>query len=74
MSAPRSTAHPDEPPTLTGVSMRDLLASCAAAAAISRPPRPEPFPEEARGTARPATTTQQTTDDASRHRPLRRSA
>ncbi|MFJ6070065.1 hypothetical protein ACIQFU_04365 [Streptomyces sp. NPDC093065] len=31
------------PPAPTAVSMRDLLASCAAAAAVSTPPRaPEP--------------------------------
>jgi hypothetical protein len=36
----------------TRVSMHELLASCAAADAISRPPQ---RPEGARGTARPAT-------------------
>ncbi|MEW2509967.1 hypothetical protein [Streptomyces sp. NPDC046870] len=30
-------------PTVQPVSMRDLLAACAAADAISRPPRPEPL-------------------------------
>ncbi|MFJ9813956.1 hypothetical protein ACIRU3_01550 [Streptomyces sp. NPDC101151] len=43
MPASRSTAQPAEPAVGTAVSMRDLLASCAAADAISRPPRgPEP--------------------------------
>ncbi|MGW2746775.1 hypothetical protein [Streptomyces sp. NPDC001450] len=43
MPASRPTAQPAEPVVLSGVSMRDLLASCAAADAISRPPRkPEP--------------------------------
>ncbi|MFE7724340.1 hypothetical protein ACFU5D_00860 [Streptomyces anthocyanicus] len=38
------------PPAPAGVSMRDLLASCAAARAVSTPPRaPEP---EARGPVR----------------------
>ncbi|MDX3320426.1 hypothetical protein PV415_26325 [Streptomyces sp. ME03-5684b] len=38
------------PPAPAGVSMRDLLASCAAATAVSTPPRaPEP---EARGPVR----------------------
>ncbi len=32
-----------QPPALAGVSMHDLLASCAAAAAVSTPPRvPDP--------------------------------
>ncbi|MFI8486991.1 hypothetical protein [Streptomyces rubrogriseus] len=39
-----------QPPAPAGVSMRDLLASCAAATAVSTPPRaPEP---EARGPVR----------------------
>ncbi len=40
----RSQVRPrPEPPALTRVSMRDLLASCAAATAISTPPSaPEP--------------------------------
>lgn len=41
---------PMRPPMPAGVSMRDLLASCAAAEAISRPPR-EPEPEGAEPTA-----------------------
>ncbi|MGW0999314.1 hypothetical protein [Streptomyces sp. NPDC002520] len=43
MPASRPTEQPSRPP-LAGVSMRDLLASCAAADAVSRPPR-EPEPE-----------------------------
>ncbi|MET8942278.1 hypothetical protein ABZX30_01460 [Streptomyces sp. NPDC004542] len=36
-------ALPWRPPVSAGISMRDLLASCAAAETISRPPRaPEP--------------------------------
>lgn len=70
-----SASRPTEQPAPTGVSMTDLLASCAAAAAISRPPRPEVSrPEGARGTARPATTTQETAGGGSQPRPLRRSA
>ncbi|MFE7648341.1 hypothetical protein [Streptomyces phaeoluteigriseus] len=37
---------PRRPSALAGVSMRDLLASCAAAEAVSRPPR-EPDPATA---------------------------
>ncbi|MFF9057405.1 hypothetical protein ACIRPQ_12210 [Streptomyces sp. NPDC101213] len=44
---------PRRPSALAGVSMRDLLASCAAAEAVSRPPR-EPGP--ARPDERPART------------------
>ncbi|MDO0926194.1 hypothetical protein QQY24_12435 [Streptomyces sp. TG1A-8] len=44
MPAPRPTA-PLARPACAGVSMRDLLASCAAADAVSRPPR---APEAAR--------------------------
>ncbi|MEU9590023.1 hypothetical protein ACGF7W_12720 [Streptomyces sp. NPDC048219] len=36
-----------QPPAPAGVSMRDLLAACAAAAAVSTPPR-TPEPEECR--------------------------
>lgn len=40
---PEPQPRPTRPVTLTGLSMRDLLASCAAADAVSRPPRaPEP--------------------------------
>ncbi|CAL9464850.1 hypothetical protein [Streptomyces sp. enrichment culture] len=50
MSADRSTRRPavrQQPESLSGVPMRDLLAACAAAAAISTPPRaPEPRPSE----------------------------
>ncbi|CAL9552098.1 hypothetical protein [Streptomyces griseomycini] len=46
MPADRSTRRPEVRPqsqSLSGVPMRDLLAACAAAAAISTPPRaPEP--------------------------------
>lgn len=42
MTAPRPMEQ-TRPAVLTGMSMRDLLASCAAADAVSRPPRdPEP--------------------------------
>lgn len=42
MSATEPKTQP-RPFALAGVSMRDLLASCAAADAVSRPPRaPEP--------------------------------
>ncbi|MEU3980264.1 hypothetical protein AB0F77_09155 [Streptomyces sp. NPDC026672] len=37
MSAPQPPVRPLPRPT--GVSMRELLASCAAAAVVSRPPR-----------------------------------
>ncbi|MFC9049335.1 hypothetical protein ACWDX8_07350 [Streptomyces anthocyanicus] len=50
------------PPAPAGVSMRDLLASCAAARAVSTPPRaPEP---EARGPVRD----QQSQQDRQSHR------
>lgn len=57
MPAAENPSRPYVP--AAGVSMRDLLASCAAAEAVSRPPRaPEPLPEsrpEARATGlRPA--------------------
>ncbi|MFI6039719.1 hypothetical protein ACIBBD_37445 [Streptomyces sp. NPDC051315] len=42
MSATEPKVQP-RPFALAGVSMRDLLASCAAAEAVSRPPR-EPHP------------------------------
>ncbi|WP_225836022.1 hypothetical protein [Streptomyces sp. NK08204] len=52
MTVPRPTAQA-RPAVLTGVSMRDLLASCAAADAVSRPPR-EPDPQAPRpGQAHP---------------------
>ncbi|MFJ8106855.1 hypothetical protein [Streptomyces sp. NPDC096132] len=35
-----SEARPSRPFTLAGASMRELLASCAAAEAVSTPPRP----------------------------------
>ncbi|MFI7500423.1 hypothetical protein ACIBVL_18355 [Streptomyces sp. NPDC049687] len=38
-------AQPPRPFALAGVSMRELLASCAAAEAVSTPPRlPDPAP------------------------------
>ncbi|MFH9860507.1 hypothetical protein [Streptomyces sp. NPDC017202] len=49
---------PRRPSALAGVSMRDLLASCAAAEAVSRPPR---GPEPAHPGKRPA-------HDGKRHR------
>lgn len=36
-----------EPPSASAVSMKDLLASCAAATAVSTPPRDEPADEDA---------------------------
>ncbi|WP_329231885.1 hypothetical protein OG488_22785 [Streptomyces sp. NBC_01460] len=46
MPAPEREVHPQSPqasrpetPTASAVSMRDLLASCAAATAVSTPPR-----------------------------------
>ncbi|MGW2043858.1 hypothetical protein ACWCPF_01575 [Streptomyces sp. NPDC001858] len=40
---PSSQARPSRSFTLAGLSMRDLLASCAAAEAVSTPPRlPDP--------------------------------
>ncbi|KOV59451.1 hypothetical protein ADK64_33325 [Streptomyces sp. MMG1121] len=62
--------------TPTGVSMRDLLASCAAADAISRPPRVEERPEAVRdraehtaaaACARAAATEPRANDGPSRH-------
>lgn len=44
MPAPEREAHPQsqaEPPSVSEVSMKDLLASCAAATAVSTPPRGE---------------------------------
>ncbi|MEU5631988.1 hypothetical protein ACH47C_07925 [Streptomyces rishiriensis] len=43
MPVPEPTPRPARPSPLAGVSMRDLLASCAAAEAVSTPPRlPDP--------------------------------
>lgn len=43
MSATESKPEPRSHPVVAGVSMRDLLASCAAARAVSTPPRlPDP--------------------------------
>jgi hypothetical protein len=47
-----TAVRPPERPRPAGASMRDLLASCAAADAVSRPPRaPEP-PRQAPAPAR----------------------
>ena len=53
--AARPKARPHPRPYMTaGLSMRDLLASCAAAEAVSRPPRaPEPEgPQDVRAVTR----------------------
>ncbi|MFE2276132.1 hypothetical protein ACFXAE_02415 [Streptomyces sp. NPDC059454] len=43
----RRTAAQSRPQPASGIPMRDLLAACAAAAAVSTPPRaPEPRPCE----------------------------
>ncbi|MEU5280547.1 hypothetical protein AB0G87_29525 [Streptomyces asoensis] len=43
MSVTEPRKRPPRPHPLAGVSMRDLLASCAAAEAVSTPPRlPDP--------------------------------
>lgn len=43
MPAPEPTPQPSRPSPVAGVPMRDLLASCAAAEAVSTPPRlPDP--------------------------------
>ncbi|MFH8707412.1 hypothetical protein [Streptomyces rubrogriseus] len=56
-----------QPPAPAGVSMRDLLASCAAATAVSTPPRaPEP---EARGPVRDQQNRQSRQDQQSRQDP-----
>jgi hypothetical protein len=47
MPATEPKAQQPKPFALAGVSMRDLLASCAAADAVSRPPR-EPEPRDHR--------------------------
>ncbi|MER6752060.1 hypothetical protein ACH4CD_27755 [Streptomyces fungicidicus] len=40
---PSARESAPQPPSLSGVPMRELLAACAAAAAVSTPPRaPEP--------------------------------
>ncbi|MFD9393443.1 hypothetical protein ACFWBB_22765 [Streptomyces sp. NPDC060000] len=47
MSVTEPKNRPPRPHTLAGVSMRDLLASCAAAEAVSTPPRlPDPALED----------------------------
>ncbi|MEU5412145.1 MULTISPECIES: hypothetical protein [Streptomyces] len=46
MPAPEREVQPQspqaDPPPVSAVSMKDLLASCAAATAVSTPPRGEP--------------------------------
>ena len=57
MSATENRPQPQPYAIVGGVSMRDLLASCAAAEAVSTPPRvPDPGTAlaAATGTARPA--------------------
>lgn len=56
MPAPQSDRQvPARSQPLPGVSMRDLLAACAAAAAVSTPPRaPEPQHSEPAGEHREA--------------------
>ncbi|MFF3498669.1 hypothetical protein [Streptomyces sp. NPDC003247] len=52
---PQRSDVPSRPSALAGVSMRDLLASCAAAEAVSRPPRaPESEPGPVTGPVRSA--------------------
>ncbi|MFG3018157.1 hypothetical protein ACGFZQ_06325 [Streptomyces sp. NPDC048254] len=41
---PASTSEERRPSVVAGVSMRELLASCAAADAVSRPPRVPELP------------------------------
>ncbi|MFJ8730412.1 hypothetical protein [Streptomyces bauhiniae] len=53
MPTPHPPARPERIPAGPHVSMRDLLASCAAAKAISTPP-PAPDPAEYTGTHRKA--------------------
>ncbi|MEU1051084.1 hypothetical protein [Streptomyces sp. NPDC005876] len=54
MSASQNQARPPLP-VPSGVPMRDLLASCAAASAVSTPPRaPEPEPRHRAGDHREA--------------------
>ncbi|MET9142634.1 hypothetical protein ACFUCQ_29000 [Streptomyces sp. NPDC057197] len=52
MPAAENPPRPYPVKPVTGVSMRDLLASCAAAEAVSRPPR-APEPAEGRSVPRP---------------------
>ncbi|MEV7240246.1 MULTISPECIES: hypothetical protein [unclassified Streptomyces] len=52
MSASRPTEPPAEPAVFGGVSMRELLASCEAARAVSRPPC-EPAPSRPERPVRP---------------------
>ncbi|WP_406725979.1 hypothetical protein WJ438_16765 [Streptomyces sp. GD-15H] len=58
MSATESSRRTEvRPQSFTGVSMRDLLAAGAAAAAVSTPPRaPEPLPRPQSRPTRPTGT------------------
>lgn len=50
MPTPERAARPQPRPTPSALSMRDLLASCAAATAVSTPPdEARQEPEEAHG-------------------------
>ncbi|MFB8029695.1 hypothetical protein ACFQ6U_31960 [Streptomyces sp. NPDC056465] len=49
-----SQASPAETPAVSAVSMRDLLASCAAATAVSTPPRDAQADEDAAQDVPPA--------------------
>ncbi|MEV7072940.1 hypothetical protein ACIQJT_29765 [Streptomyces sp. NPDC091972] len=54
MSATENRPQPQPYALVGGVSMRDLLASCAAAEAVSTPPRvPDPGTARAAGAERP---------------------
>jgi hypothetical protein len=54
MSATQNRSQPQPYAIADGVSMRDLLASCAAAEAVSTPPRlPDPGTPRAAVTQRP---------------------
>ncbi|MFF8725499.1 hypothetical protein ACF073_03270 [Streptomyces sp. NPDC015171] len=71
MTAVRPPERP-RPAAPAAVSMRDLLASCAAADAVSRPPRPAERPEGARRAVRAAASPSRADDGLAR--PLRHSA
>ncbi|MFE5241452.1 MULTISPECIES: hypothetical protein [unclassified Streptomyces] len=57
MPAPEREVQPQssraEPPPVSAVSMKDLLASCAAATAVSTPPRDEQAGEDDEDAIRP---------------------
>ncbi|MFJ8883084.1 hypothetical protein ACIRJR_06705 [Streptomyces sp. NPDC102402] len=57
MPAPEREVHPQsqaEQPSVSAVSMKDLLASCAAATAVSTPPRDEQADDDGTGETGPA--------------------